>query len=218
MSSEDGRSKWTEVKALMNVPSMAVGASLSNCLRHSPREFIHSMSYYKFASKLIGTDRRVLDIGCGEGLGTWLLAVECGFAEGIDTDDELIQIARANFPDQRIAFRCTDLFSGPGMGWSGIVCIDHPEHLRPETAERFVALLWDRLTEDGVAVVGGLESAPETCRATTDSSSRVEKLLNRFFSHVFVFGTHEDVIQMGFLPMSPYYLVVACGKREQPYS
>jgi 2-polyprenyl-3-methyl-5-hydroxy-6-metoxy-1,4-benzoquinol methylase len=42
--------------------------------------------------------KRVLEIGCGEGRVTWMYADQAASALGIDTDEELIETARAETP------------------------------------------------------------------------------------------------------------------------
>jgi len=46
------------------------------------------------------TDRRVLEIGCGDGRLTWLYADQAAHVTGIDPDSEEIETARANLPDR----------------------------------------------------------------------------------------------------------------------
>lgn len=78
--------------------------------------------------------RRVLDIACGEGYGSWLLA-DAGASEvvGVDISAEAIAKARANFPHERLRFE-----EGAGESLSErlpqghfdlIVCIETIEHV-----------------------------------------------------------------------------------------
>src|SRR5690349_584483 len=96
---------------MAHAPPVELGQHVAYWLRKTPRRALHSMSYYKFAAKMLGrlgAGGRVLDIGCGEGLGTWLLAVECGRALGVDFDAAAIGVAKKNWTDPRIAFECAD--------------------------------------------------------------------------------------------------------------
>ena len=78
--------------------------------------------------------RRVLDIACGEGYGSWLLAdAGAGEVVGVDISAEAIAKARANFPHERLRFE-----EGAGEALSEllpqghfdlIVCIETIEHV-----------------------------------------------------------------------------------------
>jgi ubiquinone/menaquinone biosynthesis C-methylase UbiE len=57
------------------------------------------------------TNKRVLEVGCGDGRMTWLYAHDAADVLGIDTDAELIEQARAAIPlelAQRVTFRVAD--------------------------------------------------------------------------------------------------------------
>jgi ubiquinone/menaquinone biosynthesis C-methylase UbiE len=56
-------------------------------------------------------DRRVLEIGCGDGRLTWLYADQAQAVLGVDVEEDAIQEARAALPDRladRVEFRVAD--------------------------------------------------------------------------------------------------------------
>jgi ubiquinone/menaquinone biosynthesis C-methylase UbiE len=60
---------------------------------------------YEFASHLIDfTDKTVLDVACGEGYGTNLMAPHSREAYGVDISEETIQSAKKTYPDEKIHF------------------------------------------------------------------------------------------------------------------
>lgn len=76
-------SRWQPVKDLMvNTPTIDIDVQ-SLGLNH-----LDILNAYKFAAKLIGKNKRILDLGCRDGLGTWILAKECGSAVGISNHPE----------------------------------------------------------------------------------------------------------------------------------
>ncbi len=89
---------------------MEAGASLefvgtfAALFHEDPEQLLQILNRYKFASKMVGSGKRVLDIGCSDGLGTYLLAQECGFAHGVDSDQSVIAQAKKNFPQEKIEF------------------------------------------------------------------------------------------------------------------
>jgi 2-polyprenyl-3-methyl-5-hydroxy-6-metoxy-1,4-benzoquinol methylase len=198
------------------------GRHLAHWHERSPRRMLHCLSYYKFASRLIGPGKRILDIGCGEGIGTWLLAVENGFAHGVDLDENAMDHAARNFGhDPRIRFSCGDFFRLPVQQWDAVVTFDVIEHILPDNVPAFWRRLADNLTHDGILVVG-------TPNITSDqyanpysraghvnlySGDRLGEEMGRYFHHVFLFAGNDEVVHTGFLPMAHYLLAVGCRKR-----
>ena len=212
---------WLKVKQMMGNRRVSFGSHVSHWFHQSPRHPLYSMSYYKFASKLIGRQKKVLDIGCGEGLGTWLLAVECGGALGVDLDDEAIKKAQGNWNDPRITFLCDDFFNLKQQKWDAILCLDVIEHILPENTTRFLQKTSDCLTHDGIAIIGtpndtAQQYASEVAKAghvNLFSHDRLKNEMARFFTHVFMFGANDEVVHTGFLPMSHYLIALGCKKR-----
>jgi len=221
------RSEWQGVADLMQQRlgdrRVRLGRYVSYWFDNTPRRALYSLSYYKFASKLIGPGKRVLDIGCSEGLGTWLLAAECGSARGVDLDDQAIEVARSNWEsDDRIEFACEDFLARDQGRFDAVVNFDVIEHVYPEHAEDFLARLRDSLAHDGVAVIGtpseeGQRYASPVSReghVNTYTGERLEAAMREHFEHVFMFGANDEVVHTGFLPMAHYLLAVGCKPRS----
>jgi len=186
------------------------------------------MSYYKFASKLIGAGKRVLDLGCGEGIGTWLLAVENGFAHGVDFDADAVASARRNFcHDPRIDFSCHDILTLPSAGWDAVVNFDVIEHILPHNVANLWSTMAEALNHDGICVVGTPNitsdqyASPITRAGHVNlySGERLSNEMAQYFDHVFLFAANDEIVHTGFLPLAHYLIAVGCRKRavsEQP--
>jgi SAM-dependent methyltransferase len=216
------RTDWEGVKELMEAAPVEFGQHIGYWLHQTPRRMLHSTSYYKFAAKMIGRPRRVLDIGCGEGLGTWLLAVECGAAVGADLDADAIACARRAWTDPRIGFRLGDAFeAAAGESWDAVVSFDVIEHVEPARADAFLDGVAGLLDPSGVAIVGTPnETSARYASAVTNaghvnlySGERLLAALRERFRFAFLFGANDEVVHTGFTPMAHYLLVLACGVR-----
>jgi 2-polyprenyl-3-methyl-5-hydroxy-6-metoxy-1,4-benzoquinol methylase len=169
---------------------------------------------------MIGRNKRVLDVGCSEGLGTWMLAAECGFARGIDPDEEAIAVAKSNWPEDRVEFVAADFLEAPPGQWDAVVNFDVIEHILPQNAGRFLERMAANLTPHGVVVVGtpnlpGQVYASEVSKAghvNVYSAERLEAEMRRFFGHVFMFGGNDEVVHTGFAPMVHYLIALGCKK------
>lgn len=199
-----------------------LGRYVSYWHNHSPRRMMHSMSYYKFAAKMIGSGKRVLDIGCNEGFGTYLLAKECGYAQGLDFDEEATAVANRNFKGEQIDFVCADFNEcKPEPIFDGVTNFDVIEHILPEHASGFISKIAASLKKEGVAIIGtpskiSQEFASEVSKKghiNIYDHERLEAELLEHFSHVFMFAANDEVVHTGYMPLAHYYIAVACGPK-----
>ena len=161
---------------------------------------------YEFARGW-ASGRRGLDIACGTGYGTAMLA-EAGATHmvGVDIDPRTIEQAGHRYGRPEISFVVGDAEQIPAAGPFGlIVSFETIEHLR--NPELFLAATRDLLDPSGHFIV----SSP--CRHTGSLSDRprnpfhvrewnrkeFEELLGRYFARVTVFGQLIEFAQ-GRLP------------------
>ena len=83
---------------------------------------------YRFAAGLV-RGRAVLDAGCGEGYGTAMLGEAAASVVGLDLEPDVVDHARAAYPDVR--FEAGDLLSlpYPDAAFDGVVSLQVIEHL-----------------------------------------------------------------------------------------
>lgn len=173
MADAKKQDRWLDVKDAMAVRSITLGAQAATALADDPDSLILQLSFYKLAAKVIGPQKRVIVYRCGEGIGTWVMAKECGFSLGVDDDEAALTSARANFADERTAFatKNSPLPAGP---WHAVV-----EYLadgvKPTVAAAEIA---PQLTHDGVLVLGA-QQAP--------AARELRKQFETRFHHVFAF-------------------------------
>ncbi len=215
------RSCWTEVTEMMETPDVSLGRYVGYWFDRTPRRALYCTSYYKFASKMIGKNKRVLDVGCSEGLGTWMLAKECGAAHGLDSDNVAIEVAQANWQDPKISFETADFLQTPPGQYDAVVNFDVIEHILPEHADAFLARMAANVKHDGIVIVGtpnidAQKYASAVSRAghvNCYSGERLEAELGRHFHHVFLFVANDEVVHTGFRPTANYLLAMGVRKR-----
>ncbi len=213
---------WDSVKKIIRTSAVSLGRYHSYHFHHTPRRLLHMMSYYKFASKMIGAGKTVLDVGCQEGLGTWLLASECGRATGIDSDSEAIQAGKKNWKGANISFRCVDFLKMKPAPYGAIVCFDTVEHILPRNTGKFFKKIPACLSHDGIAVIGtpNITSSKYASEVTRQghvnlySGERLEAEMKKHFHHVFMFAANDEMVHTGFLPMAQYLIAIGFHKRK----
>ena len=221
---KESKSNWSCVteELMQEVPEVKLGRYASYWFHKTPRRVLHSMSYYKFASKLIGKNKRVLDVGCNEGLGTFLIGKECGFSKGIDFDEEAILQAQKNFSEPFVEFEVGDFLKNDDKSfWDAVINFDVIEHILPENAHDFLGGIADRLTPEGLCVIGtpsqiSQEFASEVSKKghiNIYSHERLETEMREHFDFVFMFAANDEVIHTGYLPLAHYFITVG-GKKK----
>lgn len=75
----------------------------------TPRPLVlEHLARYHLALTLLNLGSSVLDVGCGTGYGTALLASKAARVAGVDIAREAIQYARANYVGPNLSFACAD--------------------------------------------------------------------------------------------------------------
>ena len=115
---------------------------------------IHSRVRYLFAAQFVSR-KRVLDIACGNGWGTVVLADAAASVVGADTSAESIGNARAQFARPNVEYRH---LTGSGLEFPDgdfdvVVCLETLEHVAAADQSRFLAELRRVLKRDGVLVL-----------------------------------------------------------------
>lgn len=199
------------------------GPYCSYIFQNTPRRIGRLLSYYKFASRMIGSKKRILDIGCNEGIGTYLVGKQCGFAKGIDFDTEAIKAARGNFTTGCTTFAEEDFLKMPASEkYDAIINFDVIEHIYPEHAPAFFQKISDQLEDEGLVIIGTpSEISQEYASAVTKkghvniySHTRLEKEMRDFFDIVFLFPAHDEIVHTGYLPLAHYFIAIGCKKKK----
>lgn len=220
-SSEPGKTaeaqRWDQVKDRLGKERVTFGPYFSYQLKHTPRHILYSLSYHKFAAKMIGVNKEILDVGCSEGLGTLLLAEQARRVHAIDIDEEAITFAQENFTSDALSFHTADMlidtFPGP---FDAVVSFDVIEHIFPDNARRFFEKTTEALKPEGLTIVGTPnKTADQYASATTRSghvnlytAERLQAELAEWFENVFMFSVNDEVIHTGFSPMAHYLLAM----------
>ncbi len=201
--------------------SIVFGKYISHWINKTPRRLLFALSYYDFAANIIGKNKKVLDIGCNEGLGTYLLSRKCGFAKGIDFDKEAILSAKKNFDFCNLEFEEENIFENKDENkWDAIVNFDVIEHILPTNADAFFKKIQIGLKENGFAIIGtpsliSQQFASEVTKKghiNVYTHKRLEKEMRKHFKYVFLFAAHDEIVHTGFLPMANYYIFIGCKK------
>ena len=137
---------------------------------------------YQFACAHLAPGK-VLDIACGTGYGTWLMATQSrNVCVGVDISQEAINYASERYAHQDTAFICNDLmFYSTNERFMNIVSLETLEHV--EDPEAVIMRLWGLLVPGGrmivsVPITPSVDANP--FHATDFTADSVRKLFNGF--------------------------------------
>ena len=109
---------------------------------------------YVMASRFTA-GKRVLDLGCGEGYGTWIISRSASEAVGMDAGDETISKAESRYVAENLSYVAGHSGSLPfaEKSFDMVVCFELIEHI-PEAAQvDCLAQIKKVLKQDGVLLI-----------------------------------------------------------------
>ena len=188
-----------------------------------PRHLLFILARYKFVAKMFSGFGSVLEIGCGDAIGSRLVQQEVRHLKAVDFDGIFVQdaIDRAD-PDWPMELAVHDMLAGPvPASFDGIYALDVLEHIPREKEDLFIRNALASLKDDGVLIFGmpSLESqtyaSPPSKAGHVNCKSAVDfrQLMKKYFSQVFIFSMNDEVLHTGFYAMSHYVFTLCCGKK-----
>lgn len=201
--------------------SFQLGQHWSYNILNDPKRLAFVLARYRFVAGIAGKGKRILELGCSEGLGGRLLAGSAGTYYGVDLDQESIESTKKNAWPAHVQFETAD-FMGRRFGRFDVVfSVDVVEHIDRSIEHVFFETCLNNLDDDGVCIVGtpNLTSAPFASAASQIGhvnlfdGKRLTETLGRYFHNVFLFGLNDEVIHAGYANMNHFLMAVACNKK-----
>lgn len=173
------------------------GLDVRKYIEHEHKQGIHHLGRYTWAIPVVEGCRRILDIACGAGYGSKLLADAHPDAEivGVDYDERAIDHARKTYEGKNLSYRVGNVVTwregdGKPLGrFDAIVSFDTIEHL----LHREIALLElaENLSPDGMLLLSTPCGKPDDKLNPGWEHHKIEysyhslqNLLRRFFGTV----------------------------------
>jgi ubiquinone/menaquinone biosynthesis C-methylase UbiE len=158
--------------------------------------FFRHLAAYEFALSLLRPQDRVLDLGCGTGYGTSVLAGRCAEIVGIDYCEDAIEYARKQYGSTGCSFTCADALNTglPGGSVDVVCCVQVIEHMKDQ--EGFVSGVLRVLTSGGRFVVATPNKATYSPDADVGfayhhkeyRAPELVEFLSKYFSSVKLYG------------------------------
>ena len=160
---------------------------------------------YAYASR-IARGKRVLDIGCGEGYGSAILAAHAAFVIGVDLDAATVAHAHRKYSNANLDFLLASASELPfSLRFDLAVCFEVLEHLEDQIG--MVAEIRRVLTPEGVLII----STPDK-RTYTDEMG----FENPFHVHELYLEELEELLRGQFSQIQMLGQEFQCGSRIWP--
>jgi 2-polyprenyl-3-methyl-5-hydroxy-6-metoxy-1,4-benzoquinol methylase len=202
----------------------SLGLMTNYLWQHDPRHLLFLLARYKFVAKMLSGCERVLEVGCGDGMGARLVQQEVPSVTVTDFDPVFIRDVEARQdPEWRLETKIQDFLAAPlEPVFDAAYALDVLEHVRAEDEERFLRNLAGSLRGSGVVIVGMPSLASQVHASPPSRAGHVnckdaaglKAVMSAHFEHVFVFSMNDEVVHTGFYPMAQYLLALCCARRK----
>jgi 2-polyprenyl-3-methyl-5-hydroxy-6-metoxy-1,4-benzoquinol methylase len=189
-----------------------------------PRRLTFTFARYKFVASMLSGFDRVLEVGCGDGFATRIVAQSVQKVAAIDFDSEFIDDAVARQSDEwPIEFSVGNPMDGPLKGeYDAVYALDVLEHVPSTDEDRFITNMIAPVRENGMAIIGmpSLESqayaSPQSREGHVNCKRQGElrSLMRQYFHNVLMFSMNDEVVHTGYAAMAHYIVAVCCGRRR----
>ncbi len=149
---------------------------------------------YAYVSQFV-RDRRVLDLACGEGYGSALLAQTAELVVSIDIDEKTVQHARIKYAGSNMHFIIGSVTEIPvsGIGFDVIVCFETIEHIHER--DKLLCETKRLLAPEGLFIIS-TPNRPEYRKVEPSNPFHVDEfdleefkgLLSKYFKNLSLLG------------------------------
>ena len=184
-------------------------------------EVIHyeHLHRYRFAKEFV-KGKKVLDLGCGEGYGSFMLSEDAGLLVGVDIDPACVRHASSKYSGKNLRFIEGSITSVPldGRGlYDVIVCFEALEHIKAH--DELMDEVKRLLKPDGVFIVSTPDKRAYSDRPDYRNPFHVRELyqdefLDQFskrFKSVFLYGQRVE-------PGSRIFPLFECAIPEREFA
>lgn len=217
-----------QIDAYRRKGGVRIGPWSSYAWRKDPRHLGFSLARYKFCAKMLAGKSRVLEIGCGDGIGVPVLLQTVKSVHAVDFEPLVVDDAKSRFREEGIKngrFSVLDITKRHPAGpkYDGACSLDTIEHIPSALETRFMHNACRSLTPSGVFIVGTpnveahKHASPDSKMGHVNmkSADDLRALFKRYFQNVFIFSMNDEIVHTGFYPMAHYLLAVGVGVEKR---
>jgi len=212
------------VKLAQSSGRFELGLMINDSFVHDPKRLTFTFSRYKFVAKMLEGVDRALEIGCGDGFASGIVAQTTKNLILTDFDPVFIretikateirnniEVKKHNFVEESLP-----------ENFDAIYALDVLEHINKRDEIKFLRNIVGSLSRSGVCIIGmpSLESQKYASdisiagHVNCKSGLELKIFMSNFFENTFLFSMNDELIHTGFSPMAQYVIVLAVTPKK----
>lgn len=209
--------------SLKQTELLSLGVHTSYTFAHDPKHLLFMLARYKFVAKLLDSYNSVLEVGCGDGFGSTLVAQGVKRLVCIDSEPYGLEHSAENpWLIANATIMLHDILESPmAERFQAVYSLDVIEHIPPQQEDRFLENILASTAQHGVLIIGTPNSTAaqyasrnsQIGHVNLKSHQSLKETLSRFYRHVFMFGMNDEVIHTGYPAMCHYLIGLAAEPR-----
>ena len=180
------------------------------------------LARYKFAAKMLSSDDTLLDLGCGNGFGSYFFSRFCREVTGMDLYSQ-IPDASSRFKDKNVNFITGDILSPPAIiadkSFSAISMIDVIEHFYRDDGEKIIKTYINNLSQNGMMIIGTPSKYSSEYRSESGKKEHfheytpeeLKEMCDRYFGRTILFSMNDETVHTGFSKLA-WFVFLLCFK------
>ena len=200
-------------------PRVSLSPFASHLLDNDLLALFIKLARYKFATRLIQPNSTVVDLGCGDGLGSLFLSQHSKKTIGVDIHRASTDYCRANYNRPNLEFvRSSGEDFRAEEPVDAVVCLDTVEHVPQDVAPRLIGNIGRILKPSGILILGtpSIYSQPYASpnriaqHYIEYTREKLEHLVAPFFARTLFFSMNDELVHTGFDRLA-WYLLLICS-------
>ncbi|MEQ8733917.1 MAG: class I SAM-dependent methyltransferase [Rhodospirillaceae bacterium] len=205
---------------------VTLGPWTSHIWRSDPRHMCFLFSRYKFVAKMLAGKDKVIEVGCGDSVGTPIVLQTTSTVHCVDIEPLVLDEAKARYKKEgndRVSFALHDVTKSPIPGeFDAAFSMDVIEHIPTTNENTFIDNICSALNPNAVLILGTPNITSDAYASpgskaghiNLKSADTLRDLIARRFHNVFNFSMNDEVVHTGFSPMAHYLLAVGVGLKD----
>ena len=194
-------------------------------VRNDPKHLGFLLARHKVVGKLLRGKNNVLEIGCQDGFGTYLISEYVEKITAIDIEKQHIDEAKKVWKDyaNKIDFRNLDITKSNYLGkFDSAYMLDVFEHISPRNSNKFMKSIIRHMSRDALLIVGMPTKESQIYASKLSKLGHINlfsifearKYFYKFFDNVLVFGMNDEMLNLNFEPLNHYMICICTGPKS----
>lgn len=189
-----------------------------------PAAFFFRMARYKFIWRHLRPTDRVLELACGDGMGSYFLATGASKVVGVDLEPEFIDHATRTFVRENLRFECGNALTHRDEEPHDVVlALNLLDILAPEEKERLHETVTRALSPAGCAYYAGVNAAfrhlgtdrRKEMHKEEQTAQQYRHMLEAWFERVDIYSMNDEFVLPSYSETCWSY-VIRCMQPKKP--